>query len=85
MPRRPVRGVIKPLASTHGYVYYGRTEMIVTARVMKQMFYEGPKWRHEMWLLANPWHVKRRWQVELGFKLLAVARSQSLTATVTEA
>lgn len=42
-------------------------------------FYETAPWLVDMMKFANPWHRRRRWQVEIGFKLLAVARGQKPT------
>jgi hypothetical protein len=64
--------------------YTVQTTKLVRAEIITQKFYEEPPWMGEMRALANPWHVRRRWQVELGFKLLAVARGEAIKFMVTE-
>lgn len=44
-------------------------------------FYVSPPWMTEMFRFSNRWHRARRWQVSIGFKLLAVARGEPLTIT----
>lgn len=61
-----------------GYSYRINTTKILRERFIKRKFYAGPIWLDEMRRFANPWHAARRPRVELGFKLLAVARGQSL-------
>lgn len=44
-------------------------------------FYVSPPWMSEMFRFSNKWHRQHRWQVVIGFKLLAVARGEPLTIT----
>lgn len=65
---------------TLGYSYRICTTKILRAQFMRQKFYSGPIWLEQMRKFANPWHIARYHRVELGFKLLSVARGESLTA-----
>lgn len=82
--RRRLPGIAQIGGHSHGHVYHIDTTRIIRGRTITQKYFEGPEWFYQMRLLANPWHIKRRWQVELGFKLLAVARSERIRWVVTE-
>ena len=85
MPRRKWRGIAEVPTPSRGYVYHMQTTRFVRAEVITQKFYEmkDPPWFEQMNVLANPWHRRRRWQVRLGFMLLAVARGERVGFVVT--
>jgi hypothetical protein len=66
---------------TPSYAIEISTSELLSDVITTQKFYDEPRWITEMLRFANPWHMKRRWQVELGFKLLSVARGESLSWT----
>lgn len=64
-----------------GYNYTISTTKFITSRFINRKFYTGPTWLEEMRRFANPWHAARYPRIELGFKLLAVARGEYLKWT----
>ncbi len=83
MPHRRLPGLAQVAPRPLGHCYVVDTGAFIREQVVVRFCYQDPPWLEELRLLANPWHARRRWQVELGFKLLAVARGQSLKVRVT--
>lgn len=65
-----------------GYSLEVDTRTIILSTTFNAKYYELAAWLEEMCKFSNPWHRKRRWQIEIGFKLLAIARGQPVKSFV---